>query len=241
MGRGAEAVEPDRPALAGQPQRTPTDQSGAEQGRQRHGIAGFAQWEGVAGIRNGGRGKAAVARITGEFGAVAEVFLLRDAIGAGAAGMAQPGDADPLANPHALDAAADGIDPADDLMTWNDRHFRIGQFAVDDMQVGAADAAGEHLDADLPGAGLSIRQGSPHQRRADRRQNHCEHGVVSSNGIPRGGMRDRLSAHSVRRGYMRAAIATSTADVTSNTAKSSGNPYLVTPLVSIRSRKPSTS
>ena len=45
--------------------------------------------------------------------------------------------------------STDRIDPTDDLVARNDGQLRIGQFAVDDMQVRAADAASRYLDPDL--------------------------------------------------------------------------------------------
>jgi hypothetical protein len=47
------------------------------------------------------------------------------------------------------DAVADNLDGPDDLMARDDRQLRRREFAVDDVEVGAADAAGADADQDL--------------------------------------------------------------------------------------------
>jgi hypothetical protein len=42
---------------------------------------------------------------------------------------------------------------ADDLVAENKRELRLGELTVDDVQVGSADAAGAHLQPNLPRAG----------------------------------------------------------------------------------------
>ena len=101
-------------------------------------------------------GVAAVAGVAGEQRPVAQVLPPVTAIWTDAAGRAEPGHADPLAQGKAGDAGAERRDPADDLMAGDDRQLRVRQFAVDHMQVGAAHAAGRDLDQDL--AGPRLRQ-----------------------------------------------------------------------------------
>ncbi len=103
--------------------------------------------------------------------------MMADAIGADTAGMAQPRNADAFADPEALHSRPEPVDPANDLMTGNDRRHRTGQFAVNDMQVRATDATGADLDANLAGPRLSIRELGPLKRRANRIQHHGLHGV----------------------------------------------------------------
>src|ERR1019366_5441052 len=91
-----------------------------------------------------------------EEGTIAEIFSAVDAIGANAAGVAEPRNADAFTDAQLLDASPDCIDPADDLVARNDRHLRVGQLAIDDMQVGAADAVSGHLHPDLPRPGLPV-------------------------------------------------------------------------------------
>jgi hypothetical protein len=42
--------------------------------------------------------------------------------------------------------------------------LRVGKFAIDDVQIRPADAAGGHRDAHLTRAGLPIRQFGPRER-----------------------------------------------------------------------------
>ena len=110
---------------------------------------------------------------------VAEIFVAADAGAAALAGVAEPGHADALADLEAADAGAETIDPSDDFMAGNDRDARVGQFAVDDMEIGAADAAGRDFQADFAGAGQGIGTLRPFERRADPVENHGMHQATS--------------------------------------------------------------
>jgi hypothetical protein len=70
--------------------------------------------------------------------------------------MAEPRNADALTDAQSLDARSERVDSANDLVTGNDRHLRIGQFAIDDMQVRAADTASRDLHPNLARSGLAI-------------------------------------------------------------------------------------
>ena len=90
-----------------------------------------------------------------------------------AAGVAEPRHADPGAR-RERDAGARRLDPADDFVTRDDRQLGIGQVAVDDVQVRAADAAGLDAQPNLAGAGNGLGPvlerepftGSPQRHRA---------------------------------------------------------------------------
>jgi hypothetical protein len=49
-------------------------------------------------------------------------------------------------------------------MTGNDRHVRVGQFPIDDVQIGSAYAAGEDFHPNLAGTGLPLRKFNAFQR-----------------------------------------------------------------------------
>jgi hypothetical protein len=66
------------------------------------------------------------------------------------AGISQPGNPDPVADPVRRDATAYEIDAADDFMPWDNWVADVRQFPVDDMKVGPADATGTDPDANLP-------------------------------------------------------------------------------------------
>ena len=68
--------------------------------------------------------------------------------------MAEPGNPDPLIDCQAFHTSTDGVDMSDDFMTWNDRQFRVLQITVDDMQVGAANAAGRDFHQNFSRTGL---------------------------------------------------------------------------------------
>lgn len=51
----------------------------------------------------------------------------------GAAGPTEPGYADPISDPKALDARTDRSDAADDLMARYERHGGMRELAVDDV------------------------------------------------------------------------------------------------------------
>ena len=75
--------------------------------------------------------------------------------------MAEPGDAHTLPQAEPFNGGPDRIDPADDLMAGDDRHPWVGQLAIDDMQIRAADAAGGHLHSNLARPGLPIGEICP--------------------------------------------------------------------------------
>ena len=105
------------------------------------GVERFGERKGVGGVDDDMAGEAAVARVAGELRRVAQILAPAGAIAAMAAGVAEPGRADPRANSQ-RHAGADRLDSADDLVSRHDRRLGVRQFAVDDMQIGAADAAG---------------------------------------------------------------------------------------------------
>ena len=68
----------------------------------------------------------------------------------------QPGHADAVAHGKAADAFAEFVHHADDFVPQNQGAFVQRQVALGNVNVGAADAAGHHLDADFacPGMGF---------------------------------------------------------------------------------------
>ncbi|GFE77468.1 hypothetical protein NTCA1_51170 [Novosphingobium sp. TCA1] len=123
---------------------------------------------------------ATVAGMPGELRRITKVFLVAAAIGASAAGVSQPGDADPLSDRKPRNPIAKRIDPADDLMARNDGNMSIGPFPVHDVQVCATDATGEDVHPNLSSARYSIRKFGPHERLTDRIQDHCMHRMPPS-------------------------------------------------------------
>ena len=92
------------------------------------------------------------------------------------AGVAEPGNADALADFVICHARPEGIDNADDLVSRNDGQFWIRKIAVDDVKVGSADSAS--LDANPNMSCLRDRIGPlfERQRLADGSEDHGFHG-----------------------------------------------------------------
>ena len=97
--------------------------------------------EAIGRIGHGVFGVSAVERVAGEERIFAEVFLVPAAIEALAAGIAQPRHAEAVADAEFLGALACLDDRTDNLVSRNEGELGVGQFAVDDMQVGPADPA----------------------------------------------------------------------------------------------------
>jgi trans-2-enoyl-CoA reductase len=87
---------------------------------------------------------------------VAKVLVTTRAIGADAAGVAEPRNADAFTDAQSLDARSERIDAANDLVTGNDWNMWIGKLTIDDVQVRAANAASRDLYSNLARSGLAI-------------------------------------------------------------------------------------
>src|SRR6266849_6688063 len=129
----AEAIDAEPLRAARHHQRPPADQAGAQQRRDRNIVAVLAERKSIARVGDGVRGEAAVPGVSGEERAVAEIFHALLAETAGAAGISEPGDSDPVTDPRCRDVGADKLDAADDFMAGNNRIFDAGKLRVDDM------------------------------------------------------------------------------------------------------------
>ncbi len=107
------------------------------------------QGEDEVGADEGVFGVAAVDGVAGEGGVVAEVFFVAEAEGAGAVGAADPGDADAGACGEFGGCAFD--DFADDLVAEDEGLVDEWEVAFEDVEVGAADSAGEDAEEDVAG------------------------------------------------------------------------------------------
>jgi hypothetical protein len=147
--RRAEAVEAEPPRRPRLHQRAVADEAGAEQRRRLLIGKGRRNGETVALVGDRVGGIAAVARIAGEAGSLAEILAARNAEAAGAARPSEPRHADARAERELLGARAARRDRADDLVAEHERQLRMRELAVIDVQIGAADAAGVNGDQDL--------------------------------------------------------------------------------------------
>jgi hypothetical protein len=172
--RRAEAVDPEPLGIAGQAKRPVPDQARAQERRRLEILVPVGQREAEALVGHRHLGVAAVDVVARESGAVAEVLAARAAEAAGAVGPSEPRHADSLARREAL--AAGGHAP-DDLVAGDEWELRLRELAVDDMDVGAADAAGGDLEQDLSGSGLRLREVGWPERLALPFQHHRAHGL----------------------------------------------------------------
>jgi hypothetical protein len=98
-------------------------------------------------------GVTAIHHPAGENGLLAEIFATRAAELAGSIGVVQPGDSDARALREPRGAGASLDDHADRLVPRRDGRFALLQFALDHVQIGAADPAGMYLHQHFTGAG----------------------------------------------------------------------------------------
>jgi hypothetical protein len=105
--------------------------------------------------------------------------LLRTAVPTTTAGTAQPRNADTLPDLKTLNLCANLFDTAHNLMTWDKRQPGGFQIAVDDMQVGATDAAGFNLYQDLVRTRCRFFDLAQFQKRLFSVKNHGPHRSVS--------------------------------------------------------------
>ena len=171
--RRAETVETDAFAVACEFQRPVADEPGAEERRRPRCVVARGERRAVALVGHDELRVAAVAVVAGEAGAIAEVLAAAQAVAAFATRPAEPGDADGVALGETL-ARSDSA--ADDLVTRHERQPGVRQLAVDDVEVGAAHAAGRDGDEDLALRRLGIGQLGLAERRARRVENHRTHG-----------------------------------------------------------------
>ena len=173
--RGAEAVDAEGLGRARHAMRAVADQPGAEE-RRGIGIAvAVRDAEAVAVVGEDEVLVAAVEMAAGEARVVAEILLAGMAEAAAAAGAAEPGNADPLADGEAMGAVAHPRHLADDLVPRDHRMAAHRQLAVDEVEVGAADAAGEHPQEQLGRPGLGNRPFLEPETLSRPTAHHCPH------------------------------------------------------------------
>src|SRR5690349_236552 len=112
MSRGTEPEDADRLARSCGHQRTPADQTGAEEGCQRDGIVVLGQTKRISFVGDRMGREAAVPRVSREQRFVAQVLLSGDAVRAMSAGMAEPWNADALAQCAAADSRTERVHPS---------------------------------------------------------------------------------------------------------------------------------
>src|SRR5204863_1814597 len=100
--------------------------------------------EAIAGVGDRELGVAAVERVPGESGTLAQVLPSGQAEPAGAAGPPEPGDADPGPGREPRNPLAELLHGAHDFVAEDERQLRLSQLTVGHVEVGPAHGAGPY-------------------------------------------------------------------------------------------------
>ncbi len=175
MSGRAEAVDAEPARVADELPGAIADEPGAHQ-RGCFGIrVSGRDLEGIGRVGRRIFGVASVDGVAGEARGIAQVLAARAAIGATATRRAEPRHAHPFADLEAADPGSDGDDVPDDLVAGDDMRLGMRQVAVNDVQIGAADAARCDPDQDLPALWRTNGALHPLERCADVIELHREH------------------------------------------------------------------
>jgi len=165
MRGGAEPEEADALAFfdAGDAEAAKADDSGAQERSGVEIIEGGGDWKDKIGASQRVFGVASVDCVAGKGWRVAKVLFATPAVRASAIGAAEPGNPDAGWCRASLDRADEGVRPyvgiayfdylADDLVAGDDSRVERREFAFHDVEVGAADSAGEDAEQDVAGVG----------------------------------------------------------------------------------------
>ena len=99
----------------------------------------------------------AIQRISGKLRIFTKILPARTTVTAFPAGPAQPGNANTGTLLEAFRTFADFHDTADNLVTENERQFRMYEIAVHDLEIGPADGAGADSNENLAIAQAGLR------------------------------------------------------------------------------------
>ena len=124
-------------------------------------------WEmkAVSGVSDGEFSVAAVDVVAGKLGVIAKIFTVRSTISAIAIGPAEPRNSNAISDFELriadcglrIGPGADLIDATDNLMTKNQWQLRIGEFAINNVQIGPANGAGVDANKQFSPARPSFR------------------------------------------------------------------------------------
>src|SRR6185312_2748169 len=108
------------------------------------------QREAVPMIGNRVLGVPASDLVPGEAHVIAEVLLPGLAVPASTVCPPEPRNATAFTERYTAHIGTDGLHRADDLVAGNDRVFRIGKFAVEDVEISPTDTARPDAEKHLP-------------------------------------------------------------------------------------------
>src|SRR3982074_2211310 len=176
----SETVNAKPARIAGFAIRPIAEKAGAKERREIDIVILIGKIKGISRIRGDELGVAAVDRVTGKARVIAKILAIRSTITAFAIGPAEPGNANAIANRKFFDVAAELCDATDNLVPEDQRQFRIRQFAIDDMQIGAANRAGGNAHKQLASRRLGLWNIAQSQRNLRPIQNHRAHVDLTS-------------------------------------------------------------
>ena len=113
-------------------------------------------------------GKAPVSIPAGELCLLAQILATVSAEPADPTGRPQPCDADSRADLDRVDTPSEFDDGTDDLVSGHDRQRPRREITLAQLEVGPADAAGQHLDQDLTPLWLGLAEFDHVQRALSR-------------------------------------------------------------------------
>jgi hypothetical protein len=184
VGGGAEAVEAQAFGVAAHAEGAVADQARAEQRRGLEVRVTFGDRETEAPFGHRALRVSAVYLVAGEAGVVAEVLPVRAAVAAGAVGVAEPGNADPITAREPVPAL---FHRADYLVAGDQGQLRIRELAVHDVKVRPAHRAGVDPDQDPVRAWFRFGDLGGTQRLARRVEDHRAHSFAPNRPrVPRG-------------------------------------------------------
>lgn len=125
------------------------------------------EWESIRCIGDYMCRKAPIAGIARENWAITKILTPSQAILALTACVTEPGNAHARPDRNCLNPTTHRVNYPDNFVPGDQRKFRIGEFAIDDVQIGAANRTGFHTHSDLTLRGYGVRSLLQGQRPAD--------------------------------------------------------------------------
>jgi len=162
----AKAVDADPLRVARHGQRAIADESRAQQWRRFHVRISLRQMKAVTAVGDRALGVTAIDRIPRNTRFIAQILATGETVTAVTTGMAYPRHADPFTHAETAYSRPHRRNGADDFMARDHRPLWMGQFAVNQVQVGTANTACVDIDQQLARSGhriwnLQVPQGTP--------------------------------------------------------------------------------
>ena len=149
MGRCAKTVEPQTLRVARNPVAAISNEPGTKKRCQADRVLCVWQRKHIGGVGHAFFGKATIARVACEPRRITKVLVACAAVLAVPAGVSEPWNSNTLPQFQGGDVSTDFRNPCNNFVARYQRQGRVFQIPVDNMQIGATDAAGLDPKADL--------------------------------------------------------------------------------------------